>query len=54
VNKQELFKTIIITLEADLELLFAAARTAHEAATHEECASDNKYDTTALEAFYLA
>ncbi len=53
-NKQELVKKIIITLEADLELFFTAARTAHEAATHEECAPDNKYDTTALEASYIA
>jgi transcription elongation GreA/GreB family factor len=27
---------------------------AHEAATHEECLPDNKYDTTALEASYIA
>ena len=27
---------------------------AHAAATHEECQPDNKYDTTALEASYLA
>jgi hypothetical protein len=31
-----------------------AARTAHAAATHAECLPDNKYDTTALEASYLA
>jgi len=53
-TKQQLRQTIIARLEADLALFTAAARTAHEAATHEECAPDNKYDTTALEASYLA
>ena len=53
-TKQQLRQTIIARLEADLALFTVAARTAHEAATHEECAPDNKYDTTALEASYLA
>ncbi|SJZ84862.1 GreA/GreB family elongation factor [Trichlorobacter thiogenes] len=53
-TKAELLTTIINSLEADLALFFAAAKAAHEAATHEECAPDNKYDTTALEASYLA
>ena len=52
--KTELLKIITSTLEADLALFFAAAKTAHAAATHEECAPDNKYDTTALEASYIA
>ena len=53
-TKIELLATIINSLEADLALFFAAAKAAHEAATHEECAPDNKYDTTALEASYIA
>jgi transcription elongation GreA/GreB family factor len=53
-TKQQLLHTIIARLEADLDLFTSAALTAHEAATHEECAPDNKYDTTALEASYLA
>lgn len=53
-TKQLLLQTIIATLEADLALFTTAARTAHEAATHEECLPDNKYDTTALEASYIA
>lgn len=53
-TKLHLLQTIIATLEADLALFTAAARTAHEAATHEECLPDNKYDTTALEASYIA
>ena len=41
-------------LTADLKALTAAARTAHAAATHAECLPDNKYDTTGLEASYIA
>ena len=52
--KQQLVQAVIAALEADLSLFFAAAKAAHEAATHEECAPDNKYDTTALEASYIA
>lgn len=52
--KQHLLQAIIAALEADLALFAAAAKTAHEAATHEECLPDNKYDTTALEASYIA
>lgn len=53
-TKHELLTTIISTLEADQALFFQAARRAHEAATHDECQPDNKYDTTALEASYIA
>jgi transcription elongation GreA/GreB family factor len=53
-TKQELLTVIIATLEADLALFFSAAKTAHAAATHAECLPDNKYDTTALEASYIA
>ena len=53
-TKQRLVATIIARLESDLALFTAAARQAHAAATHEECQPDNKYDTTALEASYLA
>lgn len=41
-------------LTADLDVLTAAAKTAHEAAIHEENIPDNKYDTLSLEASYLA
>jgi len=41
-------------LSADLAVFSTAAKAAHEAATHEECLPDNKYDTTALEASYIA
>jgi hypothetical protein len=52
--KEQIIKEIIMLLSADLAVLSTAARVAHEAATHEECAPDNKYDTTALEASYIA
>ena len=53
-NKQQLVAAIIARLEADLALFTAAALHAHAAATHAECQPDNKYDTTALEASYIA
>jgi transcription elongation GreA/GreB family factor len=53
-TKEQLLQAIIATLSADLTVHSAAARAAHEAATHEECIADNKYDTTALEASYIA
>jgi hypothetical protein len=54
-NKKEvLLQQIIATLAADLTVISTAALTAHVAATHEECIPDNKYDTTALEASYVA
>lgn len=52
--KEDILPKIIATLSADLALLTRAARTAHAAATHEECIADNKYDTTGLEASYVA
>ncbi|SNB45229.1 transcription elongation factor GreAB [Geobacter sp. DSM 9736] len=53
-TKAELLQAIIASLSADLSVHTAAALAAHEAATHEECIPDNKYDTTALEASYIA
>ncbi|MBE0596715.1 MAG: transcription elongation factor GreAB [Desulfuromonadales bacterium] len=53
-TKEEILQKIIATLTADLALLTRAAMTAHAAATHEECIADNKYDTTGLEASYVA
>ncbi|GAM10411.1 transcription elongation factor GreA [Geobacter sp. OR-1] len=52
--KAELLKKIIAQLSHDLDVLFTAAKTAHEASTHEENQPDNKYDTLALEASYVA
>ncbi len=53
-NKDDFLKEIIKTLNDDLSVLTIAAKTAHAAATHEECLPDNKYDTTGLEASYVA
>jgi len=53
-HKDALLEKIITTLTADLAVLTEAARTAHAAATHAECLPDNKYDTTGLEASYIA
>ena len=53
-NKELILNKIIALLAEDLKILTEAARTAHAAATHEECLPDNKYDTTGLEASYVA
>ena len=53
-NKPELLQRIIAQLTHDLDFFFTAAKTAHEASTHEENIPDNKYDTLALEASYVA
>jgi transcription elongation GreA/GreB family factor len=53
-NKERILQHIIASLAADLDVLFKAAKTAHAAATHEECIADNKYDTLGLEASYVA
>lgn len=52
--KDALLNKIIATLTTDLTILTEAAKTAHAAATHAECVPDNKYDTTGLEASYVA
>ena len=53
-SKEMIIQEIITTLSADLAVLTSASRAAHAAATHAECLPDNKYDTTALEASYIA
>lgn len=53
-SKERILHKIIEALATDLAVLTGAARTAHAAATHAECLPDNKYDTTALEASYIA
>jgi hypothetical protein len=52
--KKDLLPQIIATLNADLAVLTAAAKASHAAATNVECIPDNKYDTTGLEASYVA
>lgn len=53
-SKERIIQEIITALSADLRVLTSASRAAHAAATHAECLPDNKYDTTALEASYIA
>lgn len=53
-NKDRLLQLIISKLSQDLAVLMNAARTADEASTHEENIPDNKYETLALEASYVA
>ncbi len=53
-NKSILLREIIDRLSHDLNIIFTAAKSAHEASTHEENVPDNKYDTLALEASYVA
>lgn len=53
-RKKQLHQLIIDRLSEDLAILLTAAKTAHEAAIHEENVPDNKYDTLSLEASYVA
>ena len=53
-DKTNLLRLIVEQLAHDLSVQFNAALTAHEASTHEENIPDNKYETLALEASYVA
>lgn len=53
-NKNRLLEQIINHLHNDLNTQLHGAIAAHEASTHEENIPDNKYETLALEASYLA
>lgn len=53
-TKTRILQQIISQLTHDLAVLSKAAKTAHEASTHEENIPDNKYETLALEASYVA
>ncbi|PLX86705.1 MAG: transcription elongation factor GreAB [Desulfuromonas sp.] len=53
-NKERILQHIVKKLSGDLDLLLQAAKTAHQASTHEENVPDNKYATLALEASYIA
>jgi len=54
VNKKLLYKQLIIALEANYQIAVNAAKRAHETATDSENIAENRYDTLALEASYLA
>jgi len=53
-NKTHILQLIVEQLTHDLAVQFNAAKAAHEASTHEENIPDNKYETLALEASYVA
>ncbi|MDL5030848.1 GreA/GreB family elongation factor [Pelomonas sp. APW6] len=53
-DKFLLQQQVLQRLAEDLQQTEAAARAAHETATHEENIAENKYDTLGLEAAYLA
>jgi transcription elongation GreA/GreB family factor len=53
-DKTDILQLIVEQLTHDLAVQFNAAVTAHEASTHEENIPDNKYETLALEASYVA
>ena len=53
-NKAHVIEHLRFALEAQLTTAQAAAKTAHDTATHEENVAENKYDTLGLEAAYLA
>lgn len=53
-DKKHVCQLIRACLDNALDVAVGAARTAHEAATHEENVAENKYDTLGLEAAYLA
>lgn len=53
-NKEKILQALQQQLESDLKILKNAALATYEDATHEESKPENKYDTRALEASYLA
>ncbi|KTF18307.1 GreA/GreB family elongation factor [Pseudoalteromonas sp. H105] len=53
-NKSHIIEHLRFALQAQLTTAQAAAKTAHDAATHVENIAENKYDTLGLEAGYLA
>jgi transcription elongation GreA/GreB family factor len=53
-DKTDIIQLIVEQLTHDLAVQFKAAMTAHEASTDSENIPDNKYETLALEASYVA
>jgi len=53
-NKIQLHQQLMVHLQQQLGNAKSAAKRAHETATNEENIAENKYDTLALEASYLA
>ena len=53
-KKKDVVDRIVEALRAKVALHLAAARAAHDEATHEDMVAEDKYDTRGLEASYLA
>jgi transcription elongation GreA/GreB family factor len=53
-EKKEILQSFIRKFESELAALLVSAKSAHEAATHEENQSEDKHDTRGVEASYLA
>ena len=53
-HKQTVIHLVIEQIDRDLHGLISSAKATHEEATHEQNKPENKYDTRALEASYLA
>lgn len=53
-RKKEILLALIEHLERELSLLITSAKAAHLAATHEESRAEDRHDTFAIEASYLA
>ena len=53
-NKKALIEKIVLRLTGEIEAYFRAAQATHAESTHEQSKAENKYDTRALEASYLA
>ena len=52
--KRQVILAFIEHFEKELSQLIRSAKTAHEAATHEESRAEDRHDTFAIEASYLA
>lgn len=53
-NKKVVIQMVVAQISRDLDTLIAAARATHAEATDQQNKAENKYDTRALEAGYLA
>lgn len=54
IDKRQVIDLIVAQISKDLATLVASAKASHAEATHEQNKAENKYDTRALEASYLA
>jgi transcription elongation GreA/GreB family factor len=54
IEKKQVIRAFLTHFESELRALTQSAKTAHEAATHEESKAEDRHDTFAIEASYLA